>query len=92
MYKTEWKLRHKIGGERGKTHNGSRFWFQFAIRLSTGTFAVFTVVSRLDTVAKSFLFTKQHFLMVGTLTARRTKQKTENDRGIKNSELLGTNL
>jgi hypothetical protein len=92
LYKTEWKFKHKIGGERGKTYNGSKFWFQLAICLSTGTFAVFAVVSWLDTVMKSFLFRKRYFLMAGTLTARRTKQKIKNDRGIKDLELLRTNL
>jgi hypothetical protein len=70
-------------GTSGKTYNGPRFWFQFAICLSTGTSAVFAVVSALDTVTKSFLFRKKYFLMVGTLVARRTKQKIKNYRGIK---------
>jgi hypothetical protein len=89
LYKTEWKFRHKIGGKRGKTYNGSRFWFQFAICLSTGTSAVFAVVSELDTATKSFLFRKRYFLTVGTLTARRTKENIRNHRGIK--KLLRTN-
>ena len=72
-----------------KTYNGSRFWFQFATRLSSGTFAVFAVVSELETVTKSFLFKKQHFLILGTLTARRTKQNIKNHRGIE--ELSRTN-
>jgi hypothetical protein len=42
----------------------------------------------LDRVTKSFLFRKRYFLMVGTLTARSTKQQIKNYRGIK--ELLKT--
>jgi hypothetical protein len=83
LYKTEKKFRHKIVGERGKTYNGSKIWFQLAICLSTGTSAVFAVVSGLDTVTKSFLFRKRYFLIVGTLTARRTNQKIKTDRAIK---------
>ena len=87
-YKTEWKFRHKIGGERGKTCSVSRHWFHFAMRPSTRTFAVLAVVSRLDTVTNSFLLRKQYFLMLGTLTARRTKQNISNHRGIKESGLI----
>ena len=62
-----------------RTYNGSRFWFHFAVCPSTGTSAVFAVVSGLDTVTKTFLFlAKRYFLIVGILTARMTKQQIEN--------------
>jgi hypothetical protein len=61
--------------ERGKPYNGSRIWFHFAICLSTGTSAVFAVVSGSDTVTKRFLLRKEYFLILGTLIARRTKQR-----------------
>ena len=65
-------------------HNASRFWFHFAICPSTRTSAVFAVVAGLDTVTKSFLFLKKrYFLILGTSTARRTKQKIKNYRSIK---------
>jgi hypothetical protein len=80
----------KLEGKEG-SYNGSRFWFQFAICLSTGTSAVFAVVSGLDTVTKALLFSfrKRYFLIVGMLTAPRTKKEIKNRRGVK--ELLRTN-
>ena len=40
--------------------------------------AVFAVVSGLDTVTKNILFLNKRFLILGTLSARSTKQKVEN--------------
>jgi hypothetical protein len=72
LYKTEWNFLAINWRERGKTYNGSRIWFHFAICPSTGTSAVLAVVSELeDAVTKTFLFLiKGHFLILGTLTAR----------------------
>jgi hypothetical protein len=75
LYKTKWNFSAINWRERGKTYNGSRIWFHFAICLSTGTSAVFAVVSGLDTVTKNILFLMKYFLMFGTLTARSTKTK-----------------
>jgi hypothetical protein len=72
----------KLEGKR-KAYNASRFWFHFAICPSTRTSAVFTVVSRLNTVTKTFLLRKGFFLIHGTLSARTTKPKNKNYRGIK---------
>jgi hypothetical protein len=63
--------------------NVSMFWFQFTMCPSTRTSAVFAVVSALDTVTKSFLLKREYFLILGTLAARRTKQKIKNYRDIK---------
>jgi hypothetical protein len=73
----------KLYGKMRKAYNGCRFWFHPAICPSTATSAVFAVVSALDTVTKSFLLRKEYFLTLGTLTARRTKEKIRNNRGIK---------
>jgi hypothetical protein len=75
-------------GERGKTYNGSRIWFHFAICLSTGTSAVFAVVSGLDTVTENILFLIKYFLILGTLMARSTKQKIENVKSSRNLDLI----
>ena len=56
------------------TYNASSFWFHFAICPWTGTSLVFAVVSGLDTVTEIFLLRKRYFLILGTLTAQRTKQ------------------
>jgi hypothetical protein len=77
LYKTKWKFLAINLRERGMAYNGSRIWLHFAICLSTGTSAVFAVVSGLDTVTKNILFLIKYFLMLGTLTARSTKQKIE---------------
>jgi hypothetical protein len=66
----------ELDGKMKETYNGSRFWSHLAICLSTGTSAVFAVVSWLDTVTKNFLFLIiRYFLILGTLSAQRTKQK-----------------
>jgi hypothetical protein len=83
LYKTKWNFLAINLKERGKTYNGSRIWFHFATRLSTGTSAVFVVVSGLYTVTKNILFLMKYFLMFGTLTARSTKQKIEKYQVIK---------
>ena len=56
---------------------------------------VFAVVSGLDTVMKNFLFLIKYFLILGTLTARRTsKQKIKNYQGPSRNWdfLISTNL
>ena len=67
-----------------KTYKGSRVWFQFAIFPLTGTSLVFAVVSEPDTATQTFLL-KKYFLIIGTLTARRTKEEMKNHQGIKES-------
>ena len=64
-------------------YNVSRFWFHLTICPWTGTSLVFAVVSGLDTVMKIFLLRKQYFLILGILTAQRTKQKIKDYRDIK---------
>src|SRR6266852_5045626 len=82
----------KLEGKR-KAYNASRFWFHFAIRPSTRTSAVFAVVSRLDTVTKTFLLRKGFFLTHGTLSARTTKQILKTTEASRNRDLfISTNL
>jgi hypothetical protein len=82
----------KLEGK-GRRYNASKLWYHFAICPSARTSAVFTIVSLLDTVTKSILWRRGYFLIFGTLTTRKTKQKIKNYRGIRELNLLiSTNL
>jgi hypothetical protein len=93
LYKTRWNCLAINWRERGKTYNGSRTSFHFAICPSTETSAVSAVVlsESLDTDTKNFLLRKGCFLITGTLSARRTKQKINHIEASSNLYLTSTN-